>query len=368
MTMGTSMRVSKTSRFITQYGLGSEDRLNPPGSVLLTSRAPIGEVVINEVPMATNQGFIGIQCGEKLYNIFLFYWLKANKEYLISSANGTTFLELPKYVFKKLEINLPPIKEQIAIATILETLDKKIELNQKTNEILEEMAQAIFKSWIVDFEPFQDGEFEDSELGEIPKGWRVEQLGNFVHINMGQSPPGSTYNEEGKGMPFFQGIKDFGSRFPSIRIYTTGPKKIAEPNDVLISVRAPIGSLNIAKEKCCIGRGLASLRMKENHCSFLYYLLKSISHIWGTYEGQGTVFSNLRLSDLQALKVIKPKSNIIKEFDSITHPLDLKYQNNINEINTLTELRDVLLPHLISGKIRISDPENFLAEVKSEVH
>jgi len=104
---------------------------------------------------------------------------------------------------------------------------------------------------------------QDSELGEVPEGWGVGTLGDLCDINMGQSPPGTTYNEIGDGLPFYQGITDFGFRFPSRRVYCTAPTRFAEEGDVLLSVRAPVGSLNVADERCAIGRGVAALRLKE---------------------------------------------------------------------------------------------------------
>ena len=118
------------------------------------------------------------------------------------------------------------------------------------NQNLEAQAQAIFKSWFVDFEPFQDGKFVDSELGPIPKGWQVGTLQDIAQITMGQSPSGDSYNEDGDGCVFYQGRAEFGSRFPTRRLFTTSPKRMAQAGDVLLSVRAPVGDLNLSYENC----------------------------------------------------------------------------------------------------------------------
>ena len=136
------------------------------------------------------------------------------------------------------------------------------------NRTLEDMAQTIFKAWFVDFEPFKNGNFVESELGLIPEGWRVGKVGENFDLTMGQSPPGTTYNEEGIGTPFFQGRRDFTNRFPVKRVFCTEPKRFAKKDDSLISVRAPVGDLNMAIENCCIGRGLAAIRHKLTSRSF----------------------------------------------------------------------------------------------------
>lgn len=161
-------------------------------------------------------------------------------------------------------LNIPEEPEQRAIAHILGTLDDKIELNRKMNETLEEMARALFKDWFVDFgptrakiagrEPYLPAEvwelfpdrLVDSELGEIPEGWSVKSVKECFNLTMGQSPPGHTYNDEGDGLPFFQGRTDFGFRYPENRRYCTDPKRIAEAEDTLVSVRAPVGDINMA--------------------------------------------------------------------------------------------------------------------------
>jgi len=187
-------------------------------------------------------------------------------------------------VLGRFEFVYPPINEQKAIAHILGTLDNKIELNRKTNETLEGIAKALFKSWFVDFDPvrakaegrptglpdeinelFPDS-FEESELGEIPSGWKVSTLGQENEIVMGQSPPGHTYNEEGNGLPFYQGRSDFGFRHPGERVYCSEPSRLAKEGSTLMSVRAPVGSINMADSTCCIGRGVASIRSdRDNH-------------------------------------------------------------------------------------------------------
>jgi type I restriction enzyme S subunit len=203
--------------------------------------------------------------------------------------------------------------------------------------------------------------FEDSPVGKIPKGWRVRSLGEIAEIIMGQSPPGETYNEVGEGLPFYQGIRDFGWRFPSRRVYCTQPTRFAEMGDVLLSVRAPVGSLNIALESCAIGRGLAALRLKPSPGSFLLYLLKSDDAIWEKFEAKGTVFGAATKGDIHSIEVIQPShSQIIQAFNKIVGSFDARMEAIDNESHILADIRDALLPKLLSGEVRIGNAEKWL--------
>jgi type I restriction enzyme S subunit len=190
--------------------------------------------------------------------------------YAISHMTGTSGRQrVPTDSFDHLTVPIPPLPEQRAIAHILGTLDDKIELNRRLSETLEQMARALFKAWFVDFEPVRakmEGRWRrgeslpglpahlydlfpdrlvDSELGEIPEGWRVGTVDEEFDLTMGQSPPGDTYNEIGDGVPFYQGSSDFGFRFPTRRMYCTVPTRLAKAGDTLVSVRAPVGDINI---------------------------------------------------------------------------------------------------------------------------
>lgn len=290
---------------------------------------------------------------------FLFYVLKTIP--IRDMAGGSAQPLINQEILNNITITCPPLPEQQKIASILSAFDDKIELNNEMNKTLEEIAQAIFKHWFIDFEfpnengePYKSsgGEFVDSELGPIPKGWKVGTLKEICHINMGQSPPSSTYNTEGVGIAFYQGVKDFGFRYPSCTIYCSEPKKIAEMGDILLSVRAPVGEVNIAIEKCCIGRGLCSLRMKEGSNNYLYYLLLNQKKNWTKFES-GSVFTAINKASIENLPIICPPNYIYREFNELVQPVDEKILNNTKMNIFLSQLRDTLLPKLISGEIRV---------------
>lgn len=280
---------------------------------------------------------------------FFYYLMKYLKPNFIGIARNkqTTGLgHVTKADLKNIEVGIPPLAEQRRIAGILGALDDKIELNRKMNRTLEEMAQALFKSWFIDFDGHTD--FQDSPLGPIPKGWKVGCLGDDFDLTMGQSPPGDTYNENGDGLPFYQGATDFGERFPSRRIFCREPKRVAKAGDTLISVRAPVGRTNVATESCCLGRGVAALRHKSGSASYTYAVAKSLESHFEVFNAEGTIFGSINKNDFLKISIILPPSSFIENFDKIIFSTD-KYIDTIwRESNALTTLRDSLLKKLFS--------------------
>ncbi len=323
-----------------------------------------------KVPFETNKTFLHNQRlglvifkSNEVYPDFL-YWKLRNYDYrhwVLATSTGTTVKHTSPSRILGFEFAIPTITEQKSIANFLSALDDKIELNLRINQTLEEIGRAIFKHWFVDFEfpdeqgrPYKSsgGEMVDSELGEIPKGWEVGNLGSICNITMGQSPKSEFYNEENEGLPFHQGVTDFNDRFPTHRMYCTAEKKIAENKDVLLSVRAPVGRINIANTQIVIGRGLCAIKHKKCLQSFLFYLLK---HIFSEEDsiGSGTVFNAVNKKELNDLKVLVPKKGIDKDFDDLIKPLDQKIEILTVENVNLSQIRDSLLPKLMSGKIRL---------------
>ena len=271
-------------------------------------------------------------------------------------GGGSAVPTLNRNHIHPLETKIPvKVEDQRRIASILSSLDRKIELNNKINADLEEMAQAIFKNWFVDFEPFKDGKFVDSELGMIPEGWEVGTLADIAEITMGQSPAGNSLNENREGLIFYQGSSDFGFRFPSIRVFTTEPKRLAVANSVLFSVRAPVGDINVAKEECCIGRGVASIKSKYGHDSYLFYAMKSLHKLFDSFDGEGTVFGSINKKTLSAIQILLPSDGIVEQFNNIASSFDDRIRSLSDENSRLSLLRDTLLPRLMSGEIELPE-------------
>ena len=340
-------------RNISELGLNScSAKMLPKGSILFSSRAPIGYVAIAHTSLCTNQGFKSfVPDTDKMDSMFSYYLLKHNSENIANLGSGTTFMEVSGKVMSDFIVNIPDLLTQQEIAGILSSLDAKIETNNKLNEKLEEMAQAIFKSWFVDFEPFKDKPFHETELGMIPEGWEVGSLSDIATITMGQSPCGTSYNENGEGIIFYQGRTEFGFRFPSIRLYTTAPSRFAEVGSTLMSVRAPVGDINMALLRCCIGRGVASIKSNCDCDSYIYYLMKSLKKRFDIYNGEGTVFGSVGRDTLRGLLITIPPSSVISDFEMNISKIDLRIKTNELESQRLASLRDTLLPRLMSGEL-----------------
>lgn len=202
------------------------------------------------------------------------------------------------------------------------------------------MAQSIYRSWFVNFEPWN---------GIHPITWQQGTLSDIAQVTMGQSPAGSSYNQIGDGTVFYQGRSEFGERFPTRRLFTTAPKRMASEGDLMMSVRAPVGDLNIATESCCLGRGLAGLRSKSNSQSFLYYTMKSLEKELDVFNGEGTVFGSINKKDTEHLPVLIPNVLDINRFEHIVKPMDDVIKANTLEIWKLRNIRDDLLPRIMSG-------------------
>lgn len=305
---------------------------------------------------------------DRLNNDYLYHFLtnKNTINYLQSRAENRigSFPQITFEIVKGIKIWLPKLNEQQKIAKVLSDLDAKIELNNKINIELEAMAKLIYDYWFVQFDfPDKNGKPYKSSGGkmvynkelkrEIPEGWKDGELKDISNLTMGQSPPGESYNEEGKGIIFYQGCTDFGNRFPSVRKFTTQPTRYAQEGDILLSVRAPVGTLNIAKEYCCIGRGLAALNSKDNCIAYLYGVMMNLKQIFDNRNGTGTTFGSITKDDLFSLKVILPSNDILKNFNKIFSPVFEK-QNKIElENQKLAKLRDWLLPMLMNGQVKV---------------
>lgn len=305
---------------------------------------------------------------------------RAGKHLIDAVLNTTVQKTLNLKDIKRLPIPVPPDEVVRGITQFADALTTRITLLRETNATLEAIAQALFKSWFVDFDPvrakqegrapegmdeatvalFSDG-FEESGLGMVPKGWRYSTVGESFVLTMGQSPPGDTYNENEEGLPFYQGRTDFGFRFPTQRVYCTAPTRLAEPGDTLVSVRAPVGDVNMALETCCLGRGVAGVRHPKNHRSFVFYTLRELRSRFDLFDSEGTVFGSINKKDFQALPVIEPSVDTLTAFDSTVAPIDRRIVENEQQIRTLSELRDTLLPRLISGQLRLPEAEALAA-------
>ena len=274
---------------------------------------------------------------------YIYYYFRVfNNFYALASiAKGSASqANISTKDIEAMEITLPSLNIQNKIVSVLDSIEEKINQNNKINKNLEQQAQAIYQQMFI---------------GNASSDWAKGTLSDIADITMGQSPSSSSYNEDGNGTIFFQGRAEFGFRFPTVRLYTTEPKRIACANDTLMSVRAPVGDLNVAHTNCCIGRGLAAIHSKNNRQSFVLYTMLSLKKQLDVFNGEGTVFGSINRISLNEMPLLIPSSEKIDEFEALVAPMDAAVRNNYDEICRLEQLRDTLLPKLMSGELDVSD-------------
>lgn len=280
-----------------------------------------------------------------------------------ASGSGQRYT-LSTEALNAIQLILPPLEEQEKIGNMFSVLDRKISLNRSINKELEQMAKEIYDYWFVQFDfPDENGRPYKSAGGamvynpvlkrEIPDGWNNACLIDIANITMGQSPDGTSYNENGEGIIFYQGSTDFGMRFPDIRKYTTSPSRYASKGDILMSVRAPVGAVNIANNDCCIGRGLAALNSKIGSLTHLYYVIAYLKAAFDQRNAAGTTFGSITKDDLYNLPVVKPLDKVIAAFEKICSPIFDRLMLLGEENSNLSKQRDELLPLLMTGQAKI---------------
>lgn len=264
--------------------------------------------------------------------------------------NGATVDRIPIKKFPDFEVSIPSISKQRSISDILSAYDDLIENNRRRIQLLEQAARLLYKEWFVhhrfpghEHTPIIDG---------VPEGWEKKPLSEIADITMGQSPKSVYYNNDGNGLPFHQGVTNFGVRFPSHETYCTVQSRIGEPGDILFSVRAPVGRINITPHKIVIGRGLAAIRSNCNQQNYLFYALKS--HFFKEdMIGGGAIFAAITKKDLYGVELMQPTDRIAAMFMEHVLPIDLQIVNLQQTIEKLAKARDLLLPKLMNGEVAV---------------
>ena len=261
-----------------------------------------------------------------------------------------------KSVVENLDVLAPSITDQRRISDVLSAYDDLIENNARRIKILEQMAQAIYTEWFVNFHfpDYEKVKIIDSgtDFGKIPEGWRIGKLSDLANITMGQSPSSDFYNESGDGLPFHQGVTNFGFRFPTTVNFSTGGTRRANAGDVLFSVRAPVGRINVADRNMIIGRGLSAMRSTSESQS---YLLCTLKNLFTTEDliGGGAIFASVTRADLNNFPVVIPDAKVISFFEELISPFDGLIFDISRNLSVLRHSRDLLLPKLVTGEIRV---------------
>ena len=298
---------------------------------------------------------------------YLYYWFLSpyGKNEINTKAIGSTQKALTIDSLSKFDIKIPAnLDDQRRIASILSSLDRKIELNNKINADLEEMAQAIFKNWFIDFEPFKDGKFVDSELGMIPEGWKVGRLDEIADVVGGSTPSKAKpeyYTQKGIAWLTPKDLSNHPAVYTSrgeIDIteegYNSTSTKLMPKGTILFTSRAPIGYISIAQNDICTNQGFKSLVPKKAGTCFLYCFLKYVTPVIEN-KSTGSTFKEASGSLMKSLQVIMPEQKVFEVFETIVSPLFARIESLEKENSRLSLLRDTLLPRLMSGELEVPE-------------
>lgn len=283
-------------------------------------------------------------------NDLSYFYYKLNSLPLRGFAGGAAQPLLTQGVLKSIKAQFSIPSEQKKIAIFLKNYDDLIENNKRRIALLEESARQLYKEWFVRFR--FPGHEHVKIVDGVPEGWVRKPLAELAHITMGQSPKSEFYNKDGEGLPFHQGVTKFGFRFVEHDTYCTKPSRVSEKGDILFSVRAPVGRVNITTDVIAIGRGLSAIRSKNKNQSFLFYSLKSV-FFKEDMIGGGAIYASVTKKDLQSQEILVPDYKLEHDFNEFAKSVDKQiqrlHQTNVN----LTAARDLLLPKLMSGELAV---------------
>ena len=349
--------IRRGERNITEIGLKScSTQLLPKNTVLFSSRAPIGYIAIAENELCTNQGFKSVIPNENTDPLFLYYLLKYNKNKIESMGSGTTFKEVSGNTLKNIVVSVPRDKKvQEQISSILGTIDDKIEANEKINNNLEQQAQAIFKSWFIDFDPFD---------GIRPSDWIIGTIDNLgSEIICGKTPSTKKKEYYGSDMPFIT-IPDMHGcvynvvteKYLSIAGIASQSKKTLPPNSVCVSCIGTAGLVTLVSEKSQTNQQINAITPKEGISPYYVYLLmKTLSKIINKLGQSGSTIVNLNKKQFSKIQVIIPSRSILCNFDILCTPLFEMILSNQRENIRLVNLRDILLTKLMKSELDVSN-------------
>ena len=291
----------------------------------------------------------------KLDPLYIGYSIRNQEKFIESLGAGATGqTELSKdSVLDGVVIQLPDFKIQTNIGSVLSAYDDLIENNEKRIKILEEMAERLYREWFVNFK-FPGHEKvklveSGTEYGRIPEGWEVNKIEDISDFKMGQSPESKYYNSDGDGLPFHQGVSDFGDLIPTNRIYATQGNKHAMLGDILFSVRAPVGEINLCTEEIVIGRGVGAFRHKMNHQWFLLCALKN-RFTEKDLIGNGAIYKAVNKNEIQSLLFLSSPEKIEAAFNNLAGNFYEEIVNLFHQNAILSQTRDLLIPQLVTGR------------------
>ena len=349
--------ILNTEKTITELGLNnSSTKLLKKNDIIISARGTVGEVAMIKYEMAFNQSCYGLKVHDSLNKDFVYYLLKYNIYKLKNMVHGAVFDTITTNTFDNIFVNVPPLEYQEKISYLLSTIDKLIEVKTQENKNLDDLLMSMFKSWFVYFDDVDEFK-SDENLGDIPKSWSVEMLEDYVDFVTGVEPGSKNYHEkpEENDIPFIR-VGDLGSKDNSVFIEALLSKnKILKYEDIVLSMDATIGIVKMGLEGA-YSTGMRKLVLKNDLINkpFLYCLVKSerIQRIIETFA-TGTTILHAGKS-IKHMNFVLPDKITMKNFEKIGENVLTQILSNMREIEKLTQLRDTLLPKLMSGEIDVS--------------
>jgi type I restriction enzyme S subunit len=331
-----------------------KEKFVPKGTLLLSFKLTIGKVGILSIDAVHHEGIASLFLNEEKASKEYLFYLFQNIDYdfyLDPYVKGKT---LNKEKLNNFPIPLPPLSEQQKIAKVLDKIQQAIEIQDRIIEETKNLKKSLMKKLFT--EGLYGEEPKETEIGIIPKSWEVVRLGEVAKLTMGQSPASATYNLKGIGLPFLQGKAEFGELYPNPIKYCSKPLKLAQEGDILISVRAPVGDVNIAQSRYAIGRGLGSIRPISVEKWFLFYFLVFAKNRIEE-EGTGSTFKAIRKSNLENFKIPLPPLEQQKQIAHILSIVDKKIEIEQRKKEVLKELFKTMLYKLMKGELRLKEIE-----------
>ena len=362
--------VYDTEKHISELGLlNSSTKLLEKNDIVISARGTIGAMAMIPYPMCFNQSCFGLRGNNIVDKNFLYYLTQTKVNELRKSAHGSVFDTITRETFDNLRCLVPPLQTQQKIGNILSSLDSKIELNKRINDNLEQQAQALFKSWFVDFEPFKEGKFVESELGMIPESWGVCSAETIFKINIGKTPPRKEqqwFSNINNGNVKWISISDLGSN----EIFIEDSKEyltkeaiskfniIVVPEDtILVSFKLTVGRVGISNCELTTNEAVARFYLPKSYFrEYTYLSLKNYNY--ARLGSTSSIATAVNSKIIKNMKLLIPPVTIISEFSKRINPLFNAIRIYENEIRNLSKIRNTLLPELMSGKLKINDMNN----------
>ncbi len=286
---------------------------------------------------------------DKLFLYYLFNTPFVRGKIRASATGGKVRHTAPKRIYA-IKVRAPEAREQRKIAEAISAYDDLIENNRRRIALLEEAARMLYREWFVHFR--FPGHEHVKIIDGLPEGWERRALIEFAEVVMGQSPESRFYNKTGEGLPFHQGVTDYGFRYVTHRTYSTAITRLGQAGDILLSVRAPVGRINLTRDNIVLGRGLSAIRSRSGHQSFLFYALKN--HFYAEdIIGTGSIYAATNKKELEGQFLVSPPDALLREFEDQGSQIDRQIENLTVQVEKLSQARDLLLPRLMNGEIAV---------------